>query len=565
MSGEEDSSTPTFRTTSAAPYLARVVRDDRFLLPILYVIPVLLGFTLLHQLADNPFFRLQLSDDSFYLQIAHLWAAGRGIGPEPLFFSPLYPAFLALLAKFSISSVTAIRVVQVLLGSLSYPMAFVLSRRLFRARAAFFTYGLVVGYGVLLQGMTELVTGWLEVLLTLGIGLSLSGRRSLTASAVAGGLTGLLCLGRPTFALFAAVAAALLAVDHLLDNSDSVRTSVQRAAIFLVCFAVPVAPVTIRNAAAGHDVVLISTHGGINFYIGNSPVANGTFYAPQGFHEDLTSINAKDAKKVAEQLTGRTLSASKVSRFWFGKGLEFLVDNPARGLKLYGKKLLLLFHSYEVPSNSSYYVLKENSGVLKLLPVSFALLLAAAIVGIWLSVARWEKLLFLYVMLTLHLGSVLIFFVASRFRLPLAGLLAVFAGHAFDVGLKTLFQRKSRFIAIAAATAALVFLLSYPYPLIEDLKRDHSACSFEIMGAYYYDNNLDMAGAETLLRRAIAIQPSRKSAHWYLARILERRGDLQGAAAEWDRASFLYGPGSEWGRLAATNRDRLQAAGGGRR
>lgn len=565
MSSADDPGRPAFRIADATPRLTSLLRDDRFLLPILYTIPVLLGFTLLFELADNPFFRLQLSDDAFYLQIARLWADGGGIGPIPLYFSPLYPAFLTLLAKLSITSVTAIRVVQILLGSLSYPIAFVLARRLFGRRAAFFTYVLALGYGVLLQGMTELVTGWLEVLLTLGIGLLLSGTLSLAACAAAGALTGLLCLGRPTFALFAAVTAACLALGRFLETSDSARKRLQRAAVFLACVAVPVIPVTIRNVVVGHDLVFVSTHGGINFFIGNSPGANGTFSAPPGFHEDLTSLNVTDAKNVAERLAGRPLSASQVSRFWFGKGLEFLADNPARGLKLYGRKILLLLHSYEVPSNSSYSTLEEGSGVLQALPVSFALLLVAAIVGVALSVARWEKLFFLYLMLALHLGSILIFFVASRFRLPLAGLLAVFAGHAFDAGLSAFSLRRGRLVAVAAASGLLVVLLSYPYPMIEEMRRDHAACSFDIMGAYYYDNDMDLAQAESLLQRAIAIQPSRKSAHWYLARILERRGDLPGATREWDRASFLYGPGSEWGRIAAGNRDRLQAAAPGAR
>jgi len=545
------------------PTRARLLWDDRFLVPILYGIPVLLGFAAMHELADNPFFRLQLSDDSFYLQIAQRWAAGRGIGPQPFFFSPLYPAFLALLAKLSFSSVTAVRVVQILLGSLAYPIAFVLSRRLFTARAAFFTYGLALGYGVLLQGMTELVTGWLEVLLTLGISLLLSGRRSLVAVAAAGGLTGLLCLGRPTFILFAVAGAVLLALGRFIDHPESVRTGLLRALIFLACCAVPVAPVTIRNLVVGHDFVVVSAHGGINFYIGNSLGARGTFYAPPGFHEDLTSINATDAKQIAERLTGQVLPASGVSRFWFGRGMRFLADNPGSGLELYGKKLLLLFHSYEVPSNSSYDTLKENSRVLKSLPVTFAVLLVAASVGIVLSRAGWRRLLFLYLLLALHLGSVLIFFVASRFRLPMAGLLAVFAGPAFAAALTPSPPWQGRRVAAVAASGILVFLLSYPYPMVEKMRRDYAASSFDIMGTYYYESNLGLDEAEALLRRAIAIQPATKSAHWYLARILERRGDLQGAAVEWDRVSFLYGSMSEWGRTAAANRDRLRAAGSG--
>lgn len=534
-------------------------RDNRIVLPVLYLVPVLLGFALIRELSDNPFFRFQLSDDAFYLKTADQWARGRGIGPMPLFFSPLYPAFLALLAKLSLSSPTVIRLVQVLIGSLSYPMVHVLTRRLFGRRAAFIAYALVLGYGLLLQGMTEMVSAWLEVVLTLGVALLLSASPSTIHIAAAGLLTGILCLGRPNFVLLVPVFTAALAFRRHPAGSHFAARGLRGAAIFTACFAVPVLPVTIRNLVVGHDIVFISAHGGVNFYIGNSPGAGGTFRAPPGFHEDIESLNVSDSKRLAEQSAGRTLSASEVSRFWFRRGLRFLLENPGEAALLYARKILLLFHAYEVPSNSSYSVLKEGSLILKLLPVSFPFLAVAGVVGVGLSRAHWRKFVFLYALLSLLALSVTIFFVSSRFRLPMACLLAVFAGHAFDIGTGALLARKRKAILLWATSCVLFILLSYPYPVIEELRRDHSASSYEIMGIFYFGNNLNANEAEALLRRAITINPARKEAHWYLARILEQRGDILNAEREWDRASFLYWPGSEWGQRAAANRDRLRA------
>lgn len=545
--------------------IRRSSRHDRFLLPALYLVPVFLGGFLIWELSDNPFFRFQLSDDAFYLQVAKQWARGLDFGPTPFYFSPLYPAFLALLAKLSLSSPLHIRIVQILIGSLAYPILYVLTRRLFGPRAAFIAYSLALGYGVLLQGMTELVSAWLEVVLTLGVALLLSGSLSAIPIAAAGLLTGMLSLGRPTFALLIPVAAAVLVFRRFPGSSAFTPRTLRGAVIFVTCFAVPVLPVTLRNALVGHDLVLVSSHGGINFYIGNSPGAGGTFYAPQGFHEDLESLNAKDSKAIAERITGQDLAPSEVSRFWFRKGLDFLLENPGKGAQLYGRKALLLLHAYEVPSNSSYSVFKEGSLLLKLLPVSFSLLVVSGIVGVGLSTIQWRRLIFLYSILGILFFSVALFFVASRFRLPIAGLLAVFAGHAFDVGIGALLGRRRRAVALVVASGVALFLLSYPYPMIEKLRRDHFGSSFEIMGIYLYEKNMDLNESEALLRKAIAITPARRSAHWYLARILEQRGDLLGAEQEWDRASFLFSPRSEWGRSAAANRDRLRALRDGQR
>ena len=44
--------------------------------------------------------------------------------------------------------------------------------------------------------------------------------------------------------------------------------------LFIGCIA-PVLPVTIRYLVVGNDFVLIASQGGVNFYIGNNPHADG--------------------------------------------------------------------------------------------------------------------------------------------------------------------------------------------------------------------------------------------------------------------------------------------------
>jgi len=54
------------------------------------------------------------------------------------------------------------------------------------------------------------------------------------------------------------------------------RKSVIRFLILAAGCVIIVSPVTLRNIFIGHDKVLIASQGGINFYIGNNPYADGT-------------------------------------------------------------------------------------------------------------------------------------------------------------------------------------------------------------------------------------------------------------------------------------------------
>jgi len=335
----------------------------------------------------------------------------------------------------------------------------------------------------------------------------------------------------------------------------TIAGAARRSAVFFVTAALVILPVTVRNLVAGNDLVLVTSHGGINFFIGNSPGARGTFYAPPGFHEDPISINSRDAQRIASEKAGTPLTPSQASRHWFDRGLSWITGNPGAAASLYLKKLLLFSHAYEVPLNTTYALFREQAPLLAFLIVPFPLLLFAAVPTL-LAPATRRDLLPISLLLLVQAAGVLLFFVSSRYRLPLVPLLAIPAAATLRRIAGLVGRKTPAGLAGGTALALVVGALCIPTPLTRDIDLDSRASSFESLGIYLFDAGR-YEEAEVELRSAIALRPRIHAPHWYLARILDRRGDYAGAAGYWRRAAELYGPDTTWGAEAARKAGRF--------
>ena len=74
-----------------------------------------------------------------------------------------------------------------------------------------------------------------------------------------------------------------------------------------------------RNLAVAGDWSLLSSHGGLNFYIGNNAEADGTYRLVPGITPDITGQQA-DARRVAEASVGQKLDDAEVSAYFYGLG-----------------------------------------------------------------------------------------------------------------------------------------------------------------------------------------------------------------------------------------------------
>ncbi len=204
-------------------------------------------------------------------------------------------------------------------------------------------------------------------------------------------------------------------------------------AAFVAGVVLAIAPATLRNLAVSGEPVLISSHGGLNLYVGNGPTADGTYSPIPGITPSIDG-QARDAKKVAEAAEGRPLSTREVSAHFTRLAVSWAREHPGAALRLFLKKLGLLANRIEVPLNLSYAWYAASLSPLSFLVVGPWLLVPLGVLGlVWRlfeaprrAFAVWAAFAPAYAV------SVALFFVSSRYRLPLLLPLAVGAGFALD-------------------------------------------------------------------------------------------------------------------------------------
>jgi hypothetical protein len=97
----------------------------------------------------------------------------------------------------------------------------------------------------------------------------------------------------------------------------------------------------------GGEFKLTTSQFGANFFIGNNPLADGT-YISVGKVIGEPQLEGQDAKRLAERALGRTLTAGEVSDYWLQRSWEYVYSQTTRWFALLGKKWLLVWNAREI-------------------------------------------------------------------------------------------------------------------------------------------------------------------------------------------------------------------------
>lgn len=428
-------------------------------------------------------------DTTVYVDLARRVAGGDlllGSLPEPFFVSPLYVYFVAIVLFVSGGAPTAVLIVQAVLGALAAWLAGSAAGRLFGARAAAPAAVLLGGTGVLAFHESVLLQAALDPFLcALALALlvrALDGEPMPRRFLAAGAALGVFALNRPNVLPWALVAAGLLLLGRGL------RRGARPAALFVLGTALGVAPATVRNLVVSGEPVLVSSHGGLNFLVGNGPGADGTYRWLDGITPSMSG-QATDARRVAEAETGRRLSAREVSAHFAGKAWGWIRANRADASRLFLRKVRYVLSGDEAPLNFSYPWYRERSALLSLLLVGPGLLVPLGGAGLLLAALGasllprrdlmvWASFVPAYVLL------VAAFFVATRYRLPLYVPLATASGGALVALLDAVRKRAFRLPALAAAVALPLAVVSlWPTGLDDGSREEETQWVLHLVGA----------------------------------------------------------------------------------
>ena len=506
---------------------------------------------------ENPFWTYLGLDTRGYHEWALSVIAGQGLGPAPFPQAPLFPLTLSLV--YSLFGPTP---VAGLWGQLVPGVGAVMvaawvvgvwkgRRAAWMAGISIAAYPPAIFYtGVLLPATWAMF--WSAGVLATGWRLLARPRRSVAG--MCGLCGGLLTVTQPLLGIFIFPLAWMAAR----------RGRAVLLPLLGLWLLLPVATL-VYNGAAGGSWSLVSVNGGVNFYIGNGPLANGAYVPPVGLREsnDLLGIEAARARMVAQGTLepGDSIDAGRANEYWWGAAVAEMTSHPGRTLGLYLRKLGFLFGAYEVPQLESFPFERQFSWVLQWPAWTFAWfsgLSLMALILLWKDGdARWMAASVLVGALALAA-----FFVTARFRLPLVPWLAVLGAAGLDTAWRVWRERDGVSLQ-ARPVVALVAGVAAALALSIDWMGVHAEGSF---GQYFYrlgviaerEGRSEDAMARYL--EAVDADSTQAKAQLNLGTLLARAGRVEEARPHLE-AAVRHDPGNA---MAHQNLGQLRQVSGDR-
>jgi Flp pilus assembly protein TadD len=498
------------------------------------------------QLADHPLLQpLGQMDAAVYAELGRQVAGGdvllrEATGGLPLFVAPLYAWVLGLVFAVSGGSLLAAKAVQVALGTTAVGLAHAAARPWMGPRAALVAAGLLALCGPVVFHETLLLQAAIDpflVSLALVLVTRALGRGRGRDWAWAGVGIGLFALNRPNALLWGVVLAAAL-----LLTSRSRRGAGQAAALALG-LTLAVSPATLRNLAVSGEPVLLTSHGGLNLYIGNHAGADGTYNRVPGITPDIRG-QVRDARLLAEEAAGRPLTTREVDGHFAALARDWVRTHPVDAARLFLRKLAYVLSATEITLNASYaYYSRDEPTLLTWLVVGAWILVPLGLAGLADRVlggpaaagfkateerngfALWALVVPAYAV------SVAVFFVSSRYRLPLLVPLSVGAGFALVRLARALRHGPRRLVlAYAVMLVGLLALAFWPHRLDDGRAYARGDKVVWLIGAGRDDE------ARALLERTLPEHPEAPILLFRTGRALQARGRAAEAVPLLERA-----------------------------
>ncbi len=516
-----------------------------------------------------------VGDAAGYYRWAQEIAGGAWLGAKPFYQAPLYPYVLAGCFQALGEGVWTIRVVQAVWGAAACGLVCVGTRRLFGTGAARIAGIMLALYGpaIFFDGIVQKAS--LTCLLVCGLFAATTWygeQGSWRAAGVLGAAAGLLAITRENAMVWLPVLGVWVwrgegncrfsIFDCRLKNEgtkgrrheatkevcEASKCGTAQASkwwkpavvgAYLVGVAVVLMPVGLRNLAVSGEWSVSTFQAGPNFYIGNHRGADGR-YQPLVRGHETPEFERDDATILAQNATGRTLSARAVSRYWMGRAFDDVRGDPGAWVRLMGRKMLMVWNRYEVSDAESPYIYGESSMILGVLGRvwNFGVLCPLAAVGIVGTWGERRRLWGYYALIVSMAVAVAAFYVLGRYRYPLAPLLIPFAA-AGCVGLWDRLRGGDlrRLLLPTAVAAGVAVVVNWP---VHDERKLNAMARMNVGVALAEAGELP--AAESYFRRALADHPQSAEGHNNLAQALALRGDFTGAIDHY-QAALTVEPG----------------------
>jgi len=511
-------------------FVKKVVTLDRLLAGGVLVLAFLVRLAYLVQFEKSPFFSIPIIDAETYLETARQLVAGFRVQDESFWQPPLYPYFLGGLLRLLGEHPFRLHLAHFALGSLNCALLYLLGRRLF-SRPVGLGAGLIAAlYGTFIFFEGDYIPAPLIICLNLLLLLALLGipdRPAWRRLLAAGILLGLSVIAWPQNFLFLPI--ALLWLGWRLRSRFALRPLFLRLGLVVVVGAFVILPVTLHNAVTSREFVLVSSNGGINFYIGNNLHADQTLKIRPYEWDDF----------VNQPILHGAVTPGERSTWWYRQAGQDIRQDPLRWLGLLLYKTGRFFRGHEYLRNLDPYLARPYSSLLSLLlwqrglAFPYGLIAPLGLLGlILLSFERRPDRLLLALFFAVQMLSAVLYLIAARYRLPAAPALILAAAWLPAWVYAKLHQKQSRRL-VPAVLAAAGLLLASNLGGPEGPEMQPGESSF--WQGYVAKKRGESSRAEPIFRSLVAATPNFSAGRLYLGYALAEQGRMEEAAAEFQK------------------------------
>jgi tetratricopeptide (TPR) repeat protein len=503
---------------------------ERLWLLIIFLLAFSIRVCYLLEIEDNLYFNNPIIDSQMYDQWALQIINGGEMTEEIYWQAPLYPYFLSLIYQIFSHDYFIVRIIQFFLGSLNCLLLFFVAKKLY-PHIAKISALIAVFYGPFIFFEGELLAPVIIVTLYLLFILTLLYADQYQKKALwffSGFLNGLAAIAH-------GIAITLLPfiigwIYFRYKGEGRFQRTAGRIGFFVVGCLIVVGLTMIRNYRVGHEFVSISYNAGLNFYIGNNPEYDYTVGIRPGIiYDSLFSQPERMGIK----------GASAHSYFFFRKSLLFICNEPLSYLKLLCKKTLLFFNGNEILRNQDIYPFRRFSAILSflvwknILAFPLGILWPLSLMGVVVSFKEREKFFLLYLLSSAHFIGTVMFFICSRYRIPLIPILIIFASYFIWIVYRELLSKKYKTLFFYL----LIFLLltticNYK---VGTMNIEDSKDSYYCLGSQFSERG-QLEGAIKYLKKALTLDPNYADAHLNLGVVYDKQRRWEEAISEFKKS-----------------------------
>ena len=329
---------------------------------------------------------------------------------------PLYPAFLATIYFFLGHNFLWVGVTQAIIGALTCVFIYFLGKDIFNHITGIIA-GFISSFYMYFVASSRFLMSEVLFIFLFTVSIYYLNRglkdKSLKYMGVSGFLLGLSALSRPVTLFYPFFIFLFMFLGHM-GQVARFKVIMRRFILLLVLFLIPVSIWTTRNYLVHKTLVPISTNGGINFFIGNTPDENDRLRVRGPLKEEAEELKPSDSEIVR-------------NNFFFQKALRYMAGHP----KVVAKLMFVKFFFFWSPFEWFFF---GQKGVYN---YHYGFILPFALAAMCFLIKRWREYWVLYVPIFYILSLTVIVHVEPRYRMPIEPFLIIF----FSYGIFLLFRK----------------------------------------------------------------------------------------------------------------------------